>query len=113
MPKIFVALLFVLGMLAACTQSSTVETAHYQNEKLSIRAEVEPGAFDGLLKVYIGEELVINQRSKAFGGSQQTFYGIWRGKRVRARATSIQKLMSSYVQVDVFIDGTLVETLSI
>ena len=80
---------------------------------VDIRAEVEPGAFDGLLKLYIDDQLVINQRSKAFGGSSQSFTGTWRGKPVVARATQVSKMMSTYVMVDVFINGALVETLTI
>lgn len=98
-------------ILAACTQSSAVEVARYGNEAINVRAEVVAGALDGVLKVYINEELVVNQRSQVFGGSSQTFNGTWRGRPVVARATLVQNLLSTYTQIDVFINGQLVETL--
>lgn len=103
----------VLSFAASCTTTSAPEVAYYDNEQINIQAEVQPGAFDGLLKLYINEQVVIEQRSKAFGGTSQTFRGVWRGKPVTARATMVQNMLSNYTQIDVFIDGTLVETLTV
>ena len=113
MKKLMLVVTVAFAGLAGCTQYSIPETAYFQGQSYQVRAEVEPGAFDGTLKLYIDEELVIDQRSKAFGGSSQTFTGSWKGKSVTARATAVQQLMSAYTRVDVFVDGQLIETLTI
>jgi len=102
-----------LAVAAGCTQHSAPEIAHYNNERLQIAAQVEPGMFDGELQLFFNGERVIQQRSQAFGGSSQNFEGRWRGKQVLARATRVQNFMSAYTQIDVFINGTLVETLTV
>ena|SRR6056297_3533697 len=107
------AVFAVVLWLAACAQTSAPEVAQFNNERLQISATVTPGMFDGELKLFINEELVINQRSQAFGGSSQTFEGAWQGRQVTARATRVQNFMSAYTQIDVFIQGQLVETLTV
>lgn len=102
-----------LAALSACTQHSAPEVAQYQNEQLRIAAHVEPGMFDSELRLFINNKVVIKQRSQAFGGSSQNFEGNWRGRPVLARATRVQNLLSAYTQIDVFISGTLVETLTV
>ncbi|WP_299165425.1 hypothetical protein [uncultured Tateyamaria sp.] len=102
-----------LLMAAGCTQYSAPETAQYGNERLQIAAQIEPGMFDGELQLFFNGERVIQQRSQAFGGSAQNFEGRWEGKQVVARATRVQNFMSAYTQIDVFINGTLVETLTV
>lgn len=99
--------------LSACTTTSAPEVGYYDGKPITIRAEVEPGLVDSNLNLYIQDELVVNQRSKAFGGSSQSFKGSWRGKPVIARATKIENFLSSYTQIDVFIAGQLVETLTV
>ncbi|SFI84336.1 hypothetical protein SAMN04487991_1038 [Celeribacter neptunius] len=86
---------------------------HYNGRPLQLVAKMTPGMFDEEVKLYIDNELVINERSQPFGGSSQTFEGTWKGRKVVARATAVQKFMTSYIMVDVFIDGTLVDTLTI
>ncbi len=113
MKKLIFMFSLMVAALAGCTQHSVPETAYFKGQKHEVRAEVEPGAFDGLFKVYIDEELVINQRSKAFGGSSQTFVGSWKGMPVTARATAVQKMMSQYTIIDIFVDGQLIETLTV
>jgi len=104
---------FSVTFLAACAQESPVEFAQYNGERLQIEAVAKPGLIDEEVKLLINGETVIKQRSQAFGGSSQTFEGVWRGKRVTARATRVQNFMSAYTMVDVFIAGEHVETLVI
>ncbi len=113
MKKLTFMLSLMVAALSGCTQHSAPEIAYFKGQKYEVRAEVEPGAIDGLLKVYIDQELVINQRSKAFGGTSQTFVGSWKGMPVTARATAVQKLMSQYTLIDIFVDGQLIETLTV
>ena len=107
-----------IGLAAAstvmgCVQTSAPEVTSYRGERLEIAASAKPGLFDAELVVSINGEQVINQRSQAFGGSSQTFSGVWRGRPVTARATRVQNFVSAYTQVDVFISGELVETLTV
>ncbi len=100
--------------ISACTQTSTPEIATFEGQRLTIQAEAKPlplGAAEVMVK--IDGETVINQKSQVFGGSSQTFNGSWNGRPVSARATRIQNFVSSYTQIDVFIGGQLVETLTI
>jgi hypothetical protein len=114
MKNVFLPLALV-GTLAisACAQSSAPEFATFESERIEIQAEMTPGLLDAEVKLLINNELIINERSQTFGGSSQVFHGTWNGKQVTARATAVQKFMSSYILVDVFIDGVLVETLTV
>lgn len=111
--RFLVVVLAATLTLASCTQHSAPEVGYYNGQKLQIRAEVEAGAFNGVLKLYIDEELTVDQRSKTFGGSSQSFTGKWKGRNVVARVTYVQNLFSAYHLIDVFIEGQLVETLTI
>jgi hypothetical protein len=113
MPFRIFAVLTMMLFVAGCAQTSAPEVAQFNNERLQISAKVTPGLFDGELKLFINEELVINQRSQAFGGSSQSFEGTWQGRQVTARATRVQNFMSAYTQIDVFIEGQIVETLTV
>ena len=99
--------------LSGCVQTSAPEVTQYGNERLQIAAKVTPGLFDGELQLFINGQLVIKERSQAFGGSSQTFNGTWKGKQVVARATKVENFLSSYVMIDVFIGGQMVETLTV
>jgi hypothetical protein len=100
-------------VLVGCVQTSAPEFANFAGERIEISASATPGMFDALFTLSINSETVIQQRSQAFGGSSQTFEGVWRGRPITARATRVQNFVSSYTQVDVFIAGELVETLTI
>ncbi|GGE54861.1 hypothetical protein [Actibacterium pelagium] len=101
------------ALVAACTQESAPEYANYGGERLQIIAKANPGLIDSQFIVEINGVVAVNQRSKPFGGSSQTFEGSYRGERVTARATYVEKLFSSYTMIDVFINGTLIDTLVI
>ena len=105
--------LAALITLGACAQQSAPEFATYQQGRIEIQAEVTPGLIDAEVRLIINGTEVINERSQAFGGSSQNFNGTWGDKQVTVRATRVQKMMSTYLLLDVFIDGTLVETLSV
>jgi len=111
MRPIIISLLLCVGLLSACATTSAPEVAQFQGQNLKISAKATPGLFNGELQLFINDELVITQRSQAFGGSSQSFEGSWQGRNVTARATRVQNFISSYTQVDVFIQGRLVETL--
>ena len=102
-----------ISLMAGCATTSAPEVATYNGQQLQISATATPGMFDGQLELFINKEKVIDQRSKAFGGSSQTFEGTWNGLPVTARATRVQNMLSAYTQVDVFINGQLVETLTV
>jgi len=110
MKKISLAFGIVLFM-SACAQQSIPEYSTYKNQKIQLDAVATPGLFDAEFTININGQEVIKSRSKAFGGSSQSFEGVWEGKTVVARATRVQKFASTYIMIDVFIDGTLVETL--
>jgi len=103
----------LMVILAGCAHTSAPEIAHFNGQKLQISAEVNPGLFDGELTLFIDGDIVIKERSQAFGGSSQSFEGTWKGHQVTARATTVYNLLSHYTQIDVFIAGQLVETLTI
>lgn len=113
MNHLTIAALVAVTLLSACAQESPVEFAHYQGERLQIEAVARPGIVDAEVKLLINGETVIKQRSQPFGGSSQTFEGVWRGKLVTARATRVKNFVSAYTMVDVFIAGVHVETLVI
>lgn len=100
-------------VLTGCVTTSAPEVTQFQGRTLQISAQVTPGLFDGRLILIINNEVAIDQRSQAFGGSSQSFEGVWDGRQVTARATRVQNMFSSYVQIDVFIGGQLVETLTV
>lgn len=102
-----------LTTLSACVTTSAPEITTYQGQRLQISAVVTPGMFDGELQLFINEQMVIKQRSQAFGGTSQSFEGSWNGRRVTARATRVQNMLSAFTQIDVFIEGQLVETLTV
>ena len=102
-----------LSLAAACTQTAAPEFANFEGERIRIDAEVEAGLITGNLVLRINDEVVIEQQSEAFGGSSQTFKGTWQGKDVRARVTLVQNLFSTYRRIDVFIDGVMVDTLTV
>lgn len=110
--KLAVTLAALLA-LGACAQQSAPEFATYQQGRIEIQAEVTPGLIDSEVRLTINGTEVINARSEVFGGSSQSFNGAWGDKHVTVRATRVQKLMSNYLLLDVFIDGTLVETLTV
>jgi len=101
------------ALASGCTQHSAPEFATYQGERIQIEVTATPGMVDSKYVLTFNGEPVIEQRSQAFGGSSQVFKGSWRGKDVTARATRVQNLMSSYVQIDVFVGGQLIETLTV
>ncbi len=111
--RIFSLILVTTLALASCTQHSAPEVGYYNGQQLQIRAEVEPGVFTGTLKLFIDEELIVDQESKVFGGSSQSFTGKWKGRNVIARATYVENLFSAYYLIDVFVNGQLVETLTV
>ncbi len=113
MKILVVAASIALGTLTACTQHSAPEVAYYENQKLQLAAKITPGVFDGELTLAINGEQVIKQRSQAFGGTSQTFEGTWKGKQVVARTTAVTNLMSNYHLIDIFINGTHVDTLTV
>jgi hypothetical protein len=99
--------------LGACAQQSAPEFATYQQGRIQIQAEVTPGLIDSEVRLMINGTEVINERSQAFGGSSQNFNGTWDNKQVTVRATRVQTMFSTYLLLDVFVDGTLVETLTV
>ena len=109
----FLAATLLAVLVAACTQQSAPEFAIYNGESIQIEVTSTPGLIDAEYVLKINGEPVIKQRSQAFGGSLQVFDGSWRGKKVSARTTRVQNMFSTYTQVDVFIDGQLVETLTV
>lgn len=113
MKSVLIAFLVVFVGVSGCVQTSAPEMAQFKGQSIQLNAKVTPGLLDGELELYVNNELVIKERSQAFGGSSQTFTGQWRGKDVRARATQVTNMLSSYVMIDVFIDGVLVDTLTI
>ena len=113
MKKRYVLTLVACLLGAGCTQYSAPELSRYSGEPLQISAEATPGVLDAEYRVFINGDMVIKKRSKTFGGTSQNFTGRWRGKRVLARATRVQNFLSAYTQIDVFIDGQLVETLTV
>jgi hypothetical protein len=113
MKKVLTAAFLSVAALTACEQASVPEMTRYEGQALQLSAKMTPGLIDAEFKLYVDNELVINDRTQPFGGSSQTFEGTWKGKQVVARATSVQKFMTSYIMVDVFIDGTLVDTLTV
>ena len=110
--KVSLALVALL-IFGACAQQSAPEFATYQQGRIEIQAEVTPGLIDAEVRLIINGTEVINERSQAFGGSSQNFNGTWGDKHVTVRATRVHKMFSTYLLLDVFIDGTLVETLSV
>ena len=102
-----------LSIAAACTQTAAPEFSTYNGERIRIDAEVDVGLVTGNVILRINDELVIEQKSEVFGGSSQTFKGTWQGKDVRARVTVVQNLFSTYRMIDVFIDGFMVDTLTV
>lgn len=115
MKKLVVAATLALAGVttAACTQHSAPEVARFENQQIQISAQVTPGMIDAEFRLYIDGDLVIKQRSQPFGGSSQTFDGTWKSNRVMSRVTRVHNFMSQYHQIDVFIDGQLVETLTV
>ena len=97
--------------LSACAQQSIPEFAVYGKEKLQLEATAVPGLIDAQFSLKINGEEVVRGRTVPFGGSSQSFEGVWQGKKVLARATRVQKWASTYTMIDVFIGGELVETL--
>jgi len=114
MKKLLVAAaLATTAVTTACTQHSAPEVARFENQQIQIAAQVTPGMIDAEFRLYIDGDLVIKQRSQPFGGSSQTFDGTWKSNRVMSRVTRVHNFMSQYHQIDVFIDGQLVETLTV
>ena len=103
----------MLVAIAGCTQTSAPEFATYNGERIEVAATATPGLFNAGFIVTINGQTVIDDRTEAFGGSSQTFTGTWNGKNVTARATRVQNFVSAYTQIDVFIDGQHVETLTV
>ncbi|MSU89734.1 hypothetical protein GE300_08895 [Rhodobacteraceae bacterium 2CG4] len=99
--------------LAACTQQSQEEYATVAGSRLAISAEMTPGVIDAKFVLRINGAPVINDRTEPFGGTSQNFSGSYDGRPVSARVTAVSKMFSAYTMVDVFIDGQLVETLTI
>lgn len=100
-----------ISLLTACAQQSVPEISQYRGQQIEISAKATPGLFDAEFVLMIDGQEVINDRTTPFGGSSQTFEGVWNGKKVKARVTSVQKFASAYTMIDVFIDGVLVDTL--
>ena len=100
-----------MTLLVACAQQSVPEISQYQGQRIEITARATPSLFDAEFILFINGKEVINDRTKPFGGTSQTFEGVWNGKPVRARATAVQKFASSYTMIDVFINGDLVDTI--
>jgi hypothetical protein len=109
--KLKIALVVVAVAVSACASQSIPEFSTYNNEKIQLDAVAVPGLIGAEFTLNINGEEVIRAKSKPFGGSSQTFEGVWRGKPVIARATRVQKFASTYTMIDVFIGGELVETL--
>jgi len=106
--------LFCSGLVVAgCTQQSVPEMSQYNGQRIELLAKATPGLIDAEFVLFINREQVIKQRTKPFGGSSQTFKGTWNGRNVVARVTAVSKFMSHYTMIDVFIDGVLVDTLTV
>lgn len=100
-------------LLTACAQTSAPEFATYEGERIEIAATATPNLFNSDIIITINGNTVIDDKTETFGGSSQTFTGNWQGKQVTARLTQVTNMFSNYVQVDGFIDGDHVETLTI
>ena len=111
MKHLLVAALLSIIAVGACTTTSAPEMATYQNQKITLRAETDSANY--AFRLFIDNEKVIDRSVEVFGGSSQTFNGVWRGRTVTARATSVTQWASSYVLVDVFINGEHVDTLTV
>lgn len=111
MKHLLVAAMLSITALGACTTASAPEMATYQNQKITLRAETDSANYT--FRLFIDNDKVIDQSVQVFGGSSQTFNGVWRGKTVTARATRVSQFASSYVLVDVFINGEHVDTLTV
>lgn len=110
MKKTVIATLLLL-MVSACAQQSIPEFSTFNGKQIQLEAVATPGVFDAKVELKINGETIISERTEVFGGSSQSFQGTWSGKQVVARATRVQKFASTYIMIDVFIDGVLVETL--
>lgn len=99
------------ALLTACAQQSIPEFSVYEGRQIQIEATATPGLIDSHVQIRINGETIIDDRTEAFGGSSQSFEGTWNGKPVLARATRVTKFASNYTMIDIFIGGTLVETL--
>ena len=111
MQRIFGVVLLLF--LFACTSTSPVETAQINGQPVSIVAEGQPGVLTGTFVLKFNNTVVINERTKLFGGSSQTFNGRYQGKQVMARVTRVVSFLSERYVVDVFYNGQLIETTSI
>ena len=107
-----IAILTLSMLLFSCTTTAPSEVAYYEGEKIKIDAVGETRLLSGHLLLKINDEVVIDEENTSFASSH-TFEGSWKGKPVRARATAVSTMFTSYIMLDVFIDGELVDTLSL
>lgn len=106
-------MLVAVFLMVACTSTSPVEMATINGQTISIVAEGEPGLIQGTFRLRFNGEAVIDQKTKPFGGSSQTFTGAYKSKPVMARVTKVVTLFSERYIVDIFYNGQLIETTSL
>ena len=102
--------------ISACFKvKSEPEFALFNEQKIALEAYMEPGVLTTTLTVIIEKEVVIDAAEKAFytGGEPETFASSWRGKPVRVILSAVNKPFSSYMKVDIYIDGQFVDTVVI
>ncbi len=113
MNKFFALLILITASISGCATTSAPEVGIYNGQQVSVSAKMIPGLIDSEVFLYIDNTLVIKDRTAPLGGSSQSLKGQWNGKPVVARLTQIENLLSSYTQIDVFVAGQLVETLTV
>lgn len=110
--KKILAIVLMLG-LTACAQQSPTEYATMNGQRMALDAQMTPGFMDAEFILKVNGQTAIKQRSQPFGGTSQSFTGSYQGKQITARVTQVNKFFTTYMMVDVFYDGELVDTLTI
>ena len=113
MLKKIVAIAGLAILVSGCVQSTAPEFTNYEGESIQVVASMTPGVLRSKLQVTFNGETVIDDTTQALGGPSQNFTGTWRGKTVTARTMMVQRMFSEYMQIDVFLDGRLIESLTL
>ncbi len=123
---VITSLCALLG-LAACDDSVTAPsfrlvdraaliTSPYLNGRLQMQAKV---IHDPTRPFAIGLDLTINgdravdQTKRIYLGSQIIFDGVWQGRAVQVEMTRDIQFIRTFYELDIYIEGNLVETIEV